>query len=293
MINNAYVLITPAFNESRCLPKTIESVLKQTVRPLRWILISDGSHDGTDTIMKTWEAQANLITYIRREKDPGVSGFRSKVAAIQMAYSHLRALSFEYVGILDADITVPETYYAQVIAEFKRNPILGMSGGFIFEQRNNRFESRPSNSLRSVAGGIQLFRRTCYESIGGHQPMPHGGEDWLCEIMARMKGWEVTAFPKIVAFHHNPSEGKRGPLRDAVRLGRMDYSVGSHPLFEIVKCIRRLQERPFGLRALFRLLGFTWSSIMGVRKAVSSEVVDYLRRDELHRLRMYIHDPRP
>lgn len=292
MSKDAYVLITPAFNEVQRLPQTIESVLKQTIRPLRWILISDGSNDGTDAIMKNGEVRVGLISYIRREKGPDVSGFISKVSAIQEAYNHLQALSFEYIGILDADITLTQTYYEQVIARFKRNPLLGISGGFIFERRKGRFENRPTNTTRSVAGGIQLFRRSCYESIGGHQSMPHGGEDWLCEIMARMKGWEVIAFPDIVAFHHNPSEAKRGALRDAIRQGKMDYAVGSHPLFEIVKCVRRLQEKPFFLRALLRLLGFTWSAINGNRKAVSVEVVDYLRREQMKRLRMHIHAPR-
>ena len=292
MSQDAYVLITPAFNEVHRLPQTIESVLNQTVRPLRWILISDGSNDGTDGIMKSWEARVDLISYIRREKDPDVSGFKSKVAAIQEAYTNLHAISFEYVGILDADITLTPTYYEQVITKFKRNPLLGISGGFIFEQHKERFESRPANTTRSVAGGIQLFRRYCYESIGGHQSMPHGGEDWLCEIMARKKGWEVISFRDIVAFHHNPSGAKRGALKDAIRQGKMDYSVGSHPLFELIKCVRRLQDSPFGLRALLRLLGFTCSAIKGARKDVSVEVVDYLRREQMHRLRMYLHNPR-
>lgn len=292
MSQDAYVLITPAFNEAQRVSQTIESVLKQTVRPQRWILISDGSSDGTDGIMKSWEARVDLISYIRREKDPDVSGFKSKVAAIQEAYTNLHSRSFEYVGILDADITLTQTYYEQVITEFKRNPLLGISGGFIFEQHKGRFESRPTNTTRSVAGGIQLFRRNCYESIGGHQSMPHGGEDWLCEIMARKKGWEVIGFPDIAAFHHNPSGAKRGALKDAIRQGKMDYSVGSHPVFEIIKCARRLQERPFGLRALMRLLGFTCSALKGARKDVSVEVVDYLRREQMHRLRMYFHDSR-
>ncbi len=292
MSQDAYVLITPAFNEVQRLSQTIESVLNQTVWPLRWILISDGSNDGTDGIMKSWEARVDFISYIRREKDSGVSGFKSKVAAIQEAYANLHALTFEYVGILDADITLPPIYYEQVIAKFKRNPLLGISGGFIFEQHKGRFESRPANTTRSVAGGIQLFRRCCYELIGGHQPMPHGGEDWLCEIMARKKGWEVLGFPDIVAFHHNPSDAKRGALKEAIRQGKMDYSVGSHPLFELIKCVRRLQESPFGLRALLRIFGFTCSAIKGARKAVSVEVVDYLRREQLDSLRRHLHDPR-
>jgi len=287
MSSGDYVLITPAFNEMQSIQQTIESLMKQTIRPVKWILISDGSNDGTDEIMKNWALRVDLISYIRREKDPSVSGFASKVSAIQEAYNHLLGLSFEYIGILDADITLTQTYYEQVIAKFKKNPLLGITGGFIFEQCEGRFESRRTNTDRSVAGGIQLFRRKCYESIGGHLPMPYGGEDWLCEIISRMKGWDVVAFPDIVAYHHNPSAAKRGALKDAIRLGKMDYSVGSHPLFELVKCIRRIQERPFILRALFRLIGFVWSALKGDRVAVSAEVVKYLRTEQMKRLRIF------
>jgi hypothetical protein len=143
-----------------------------------------------------------------------------------------------------------------------------------------------------VAGAIQLFRRACYEQIGGHMPLSYGGEDWICEILARKNGWSVAAFPDIIAYHHKTSESKRGVFRDALRQGKMDYAVGSHPLFELVKCIRRLRERPFVLRALFRFIGFTWSTLRGDPNKVSAEIVDYVRGEQLKRLRLQIRESR-
>jgi len=99
----------------------------------------------------------------------------------------------------------------------------------------------------------------------------------------------VMAFPDIVAYHHKPSEAKGEVFKDAIRQGKMDYSVASHPLFELVKCLRRVKERPFFLRALFRLYGFTWSAIKGDSIAVSAEIANYLRQEQLVKIMMYIH----
>ncbi len=288
MSESDYVLITAVYNEGAHIGATIEAVLAQSVTPHKWVIVSDGSTDNTDAIIKQHAERINFIEYIRREKSETSPSFVSKVCAIHAGVKAMSGTSYWFVGILDADITFGSDYYERVISKFHLDKKLGIAGGFIYERRDDVFRNRPSNTAKSVAGAIQLFRKECYEEIGGHVPLPYGGEDWICEILARKNGWTVTAFPDIVAYHHKPSEAKRGALKDSIRLGKMDYAVGSHPLFELVKCVRRVKERPFFLRALFRLLGFSWSSIKGNRRAVSAEVVYYLREEQMKRLKMYI-----
>ena len=287
-----YVLITAAYNEGAHIGSTIEAVLAQSLSAHKWVIVSDGSTDNTDAIVKEYSERNSFIKYIRREKSSESPSFVSKVYAIQEGYKLLSVAPYQFIGILDADITFGRDYYERVISKFHEDTRLGIAGGFIYEPWAGVFRSRPSNRSTSVAGAIQLFRRECYEAIGGHMSLPYGGEDWMCEILTRMKGWQVTAFPDIVAFHHNPSEAKRGAIKNAIRQGKMDYSVGSHPLFELVKCVRRVQERPYFLRALFRLLGFTWCVIKRERIEVSTDVIGYLRREQMNKLRILIHAPR-
>jgi len=244
MSDSDYVLITAAYNEGAHISATIEAVLEQSVTPHKWVIVSDGSTDNTDTIIKQYSKRRNFIEYIRREKTGTSPSFVSKVSAIQAGYKAVFGKPYRFIGILDADITFGRDYYERVIGKFREDKRLGIAGGFIYECRGHVFRSRPSNTRISVAGAIQLFLKECYEAIGGHVPLPYGGEDWICEILARKNGWAVTAFPDIVAYHHKPGETKRGVLKDAIRQGRMDYAFGSHPLFEIVKCSRRVQERP-------------------------------------------------
>jgi poly-beta-1,6-N-acetyl-D-glucosamine synthase len=292
MSGREYVLITAAYNEGKYIGAAIEAVLAQSIRPRKWVIVSDGSIDNTDAIIKHYAEKNNFIVFLRREKVDTSPGFASKVRAIHAGYAALASTSYQFIGILDADITFDRLYYEHVISKFYGDTKLGIAGGFIYERRGDEFRSRPSNTRTSVAGAIQLFRRDCYEAIGGHVPLKYGGEDWICEILARKNGLTVTAFPEIAAYHHKPGEAKRGAVRDAIRQGRMDYAVGSHPIFELVKCVRRIKERPFVLRALFRLLGFTWSAFKREGAAVSADVVCYLRSEQLKRLRKLVHAPR-
>lgn len=292
MSDSDYVLITAACNEGAYIGATIEAVLAQSITPQKWVIVSDGSTDNTDAIIKEYSERTNFIEYIRREKTGTSLSFVSKVCAIQAGYKAISGTPYRFIGILDADITFRRDYYERIIGKVHEDIRLGIAGGFIYECRGQVFRSRPSNTRTSVAGAIQLFRKECYEAIGGHVPLPYGGEDWICEILARKNGWAVKAFPDIAAYHHKSSEAKRGALKDAIRQGKMDYAVGSHPLFEIVKCSRRVQERPFVLRALFRLFGFTWSAIKGDDMAVSAEIVGDLRREQLKKLGIQIQLPR-
>lgn len=291
MSGNEYVLITAAYNEGAYIGATIEAVLAQSLRPQKWVIVSDGSTDDTDAVIKQYVKQCRFIEYFRREKAEGAPGFASKVSAIHAGYGALRGTRYRFIGILDADVTFDSDYYERVINQFHKDPELGIAGGFIYETRNGRSVSRSSNSTRSVAGAIQLFRRECYENIGGHRPIDYGGEDWVCEIEARCNGWTVEAFPQVIVQHHKPNVSRRGALREAIRQGRMDYVVGSHPIFEIVKCLRRVSERPYFLSAAVRYASFSWSCVAGYERVISEEGVKALRRDQAGRLKHLVQFP--
>jgi glycosyltransferase involved in cell wall biosynthesis len=285
MLNTDYVLITSVYNEDECISGTIEAVLKQTIKPLKWVIVSDGSTDNTDAIVKEYAKDCNYIEFVRREKIKQIRGFISKVEAIKTGYKALESLPYEFIGILDGDITIGAAYYENVLSRFHQNKALAIAGGFVYEPYKGEFKSRLTNTTHSVAGGIQLFRRECYEAIGGHQPALNGGEDSVCEIMARMMGWQVESFPHIIAYHHKPGAKKRGLLREAARAGAMDYTLGIHPLFEMVKCVLRLRQRPYILGSLTRFGGFLRAYSRGEKKIVSREMVAFIRSEEWMRFK--------
>lgn len=288
MAEDLFVLITAAHNEEDYIETTIRSIVDQTMRPLKWIIVSDASHDRTDEIARSWAAQYPFIEILRVDRDAQFS-FAAKANAIGLAYDRLKGLEYHFVGILDADIAYDPDYYGRLIQDFRNDAALGINGGFIYENVDGVFTNRRGNRSWSVAGATQMFRRECFEAIGGILPMPFGGEDWRCEIAARMKGWKVRSNPdlKVLHYRHTGSTGSR--FRYAFRQGQMDYSMGSLPSFVFLKCIDKMRSPRLALISLSRLGGFAWSYCAGPRRTVSKEFVRFLRREQRVRVLGSLH----
>jgi len=278
-----YILMTAAYNEEANIEKTFESVLAQTVLPERWVIVSDGSLDGTDEIVQRYAGKCAFIRFLRVTRSPGRS-FRSKVMALHAGNKFLQDVPFEFIGNLDADVSVGASYFRDLIAKFQERPQLGLAGGFVFEEENGEFQSRGTNRVYSVAHAAQLVRRECYEAIGGYAILEYGGEDWHAQVCAQMKGWEIEAFPELRIFHHRHTGEGGNLLRHKFRQGKMDYSFGSDPAFEILKCVRHLTESPFFIGSLARLMGFSWSFVTRERKPFSDEFIAFLRGEQKQKM---------
>jgi glycosyltransferase involved in cell wall biosynthesis len=279
-----YALLTSAHNEELLIGKTIESVISQTIVPVRWVIVSDGSTDHTDEIVRSYCVRYPFIRYFRLEQHES-RGTISKVNALTFAYKDLQDVEYDLVGNLDADVSFGDVYFEMLLKQFQLNPSLGIGGGLIYEEIGGEFRSRISNSITSVAHAAQLVRRQCYEGIGQYVALKYGGEDWYAEINARMLGWCVQAFPDLRVMHHRPTGGADWVLRHRFGEGKMDYSVGSHPAFELLKCVRRVPESPIALGAFARFIGFCWSYVGSEGRLVSPEFVNYLRREQKYKIK--------
>jgi len=275
----AYVLITAAYNEEAHIEKAIASVLQQTLRPQRWVIVSDGSTDRTDEIVKAHASQNDFMRFLRVARTPGHS-FRSKIVAWNKGLPLLQDVSFDFIGNLDGDVSAEATYFQELITRFENSPQLGIVSGFVCEETGGEFRSRSSNRIDSVPHAAQLVRRECYEAIGGYAALPYGGEDWNAQTCARMKGWTAEAIPELKVFHHRHTGAGTNLLRHRFRLGKLDYSFGSDPVFEVFKCLQRIPERPLLLGGMARLAGFAWSSVRQESRAVSAEFIEFLRREQ-------------
>lgn len=280
----AYVILTAAYNEEENISKTIESVLSQTLPPKVWVIVSDGSTDKTDEIVKGYAEKNGCIRFLRKARKSG-HNFGAKVRALQSGMELLADVEYDYIGNVDADLTIEPSYFESLIERFNGNPRLGIAGGFVFEEYGGVFRSRRSNRTYSVAHAGQLVRRECYEAIGGYAVLEYGGEDWHAQTSARMKGWEARAFPELPIYHHRHTGEGDVLIRHRFRQGRMDHSFGSDPLFEVLKCLERLPERPFIIGGLARLLGFAWSYLRDEKRPVSDQFVAFLRNEQRSKLR--------
>lgn len=278
-----YVLMTAAHNEEDFIEGIIRSVLAQTLLPQRWVIVSDNSTDRTDEIVENYARQHDFIRVLHITRAPG-RDFGSKVMALQQGSKLLEGVEYDFIGNVDADVSLEPSYFEELISHFRRHQNLGLAGGFLYEDSGREYRSLRINDVRNVFHAAQLVRRECYEAIGRYAVLKYGGEDWYAQTKARMKGWHVEALPKLKIFHHRHTTGGSSPLRNAFRQGRLDYSFGSDPFFEIIKCLRRIPERPYFGNTLARLAGFIWPYICREPRAVRDEFASFLRREQKERV---------
>lgn len=287
MVKKKYVLVTAARNEENQIGETIESILSQRVKPSKWVIVNDGSTDRTQEVAEKYMRGNEFIQTIRFE-DVCIRNFASQVHAINFGYNLMKKLDFDYFGNLDADITLESDYYDKILEKFEKNLRLGLAGGFVKENVNGLFKTRLFNSLDSVPHAIQLFRRECYESFQGYIPLKYGGPDWYAEIMSRKNGWKVQAFRDIPVYHRRRTCAAEGMMKGGFRQGLMDFSVGSHPLFEFLKCVSRVRERPLFLYAIMRFTGFSWANMKREKRIVSKDFINFLRQEQINRIRAFV-----
>ncbi len=281
-----FVLLTAAYNEEAYIEKTIQSVLSQTRRPRKWVIVSDNSHDCTDQIVQNYVKRHDFINLLRVKREEG-HDFGAKVAALRKGEELLRGVEYDFIGNLDADITLDPNYFDELILHFQENSELGLASGFVHEDYGTGFRSRWFNSVHNVPHAAQLVRRECYEQIGGYAALKYGGEDWYAQTCAKMNGWQVESISNLKIFHHRHTGAGAHPLRNAFRLGRLDYSFGSDPLFELVKCIRKFKDKPYLLASLTRSVGFLWCYLLNEPYLVQREFVAYLRAEQRARISSY------
>lgn len=278
-----YVLITAARNEQDYIEKTILSVIAQTKKPEKWVIVSDGSLDNTEEIVRKYEKDYSFIKLVVKISSEG-RDFASKVYAIQLGLELLDNIDYDFIGILDADVSFENNYYSSLIDEFRKNPILGIAGGKYFDIVEGKLIPIYSSPY-SVRGATQFFRKECFNSIGGIKPMKYGGEDGLACVSARMHGWELENFGYLTVLHHRPTgTSGRNLLKTRVHDGFVEYHLGFHPLFQFVKSIRRIKQKPFLLGSLLRIYGFWLANFKKERRFVSDEFIKFIRTEQLKRI---------
>lgn len=279
----AYVLITPARNEEAFLEGTIRSVISQTILPERWIIVSDGSTDRTDQIAKAAAGEHPWIDVIRMPEHEDRQ-FAAKVRSFEAGFEAVRGLPFEVVGNLDADLTFEPDYFEYLLGQFAQDSLLGVAGTPFVEGSSRSYDYRFTN-IEHVSGACQLFRRRCYEEIGGYQPIKGGGIDWVAVTTARMRGWKTRTFTdRILRHHRKMGTGRSSLLGARYGLGVQDYYLGNHPLWQLVRMFYQMKYPPYVVGGLALFAGYAVSALAGRKKPVSDELVAFIRREQLGRL---------
>lgn len=277
----SYVVVTPVRDEEAYLPFTIDSMVKQTIRPQEWIIVNDGSKDKTGQII---EEAASRHSWIR-----GVHcadrGYRKWGAGIIEAfYAGFNALTcrnWDFMSKLDGDLSFEPDYFESCFRKFQENPAIGIGGGVLYHYENGKrvLERHPTFHVR---GGVKIYHRACWDALDGLWVGP--GSDTVDEVKANMLGWTSMSFTDIHMIHHRFTGASWGRWGSLVKDGKIDYVTGYHPLFEAAKSVVRLVRRPYVLGSVAMVYGYVTARLQRMQRVDDPELIRYLRRQQLARL---------
>lgn len=279
-----YVLITPARNEEAFIEKTLESMVCQTVLPVKWVIVNDGSTDATASIVSRYVEKNPWIDLVnlpqRQERH-----FAAKVHAFNAGRERLRNVEYELIGNLDGDVSLDPNHFEFLLGKMKRDPRLGVAGT-IFREEHYSSETDSFEGQNHVSGQCQLFRRECFEEIGGYCPNKAGGIDWIAVTSARMKGWKTTSFREKSFFHYRHlGTAERNVFAAMFSYGEKDYYLGGHPLWELFRFTYRMAKRPYFIGGLSLGLGYGWAMLRRAKRPVSKELMKFHRKEQMRKLK--------
>jgi glycosyltransferase involved in cell wall biosynthesis len=280
----SYVLITPARNEEAFIEKTIESVIHQTVLPLKWVIVDDGSTDSTPEIISRYLGQHSWMEMVQMPQWRDRS-FAAKVQAFDAGFEKVKNLQYEIIGNLDGDISFDKNYFEFLAGKFAEDPTLGVAGT-IFREEGYSSETDSFEGHKHVAGGCQLFRKQCWEQIGGYIPHRAGGIDWMAVTTARMMGWKTESFREKSFFHYRRlGTAQRSLLSSLFSYGEKDYYLGGHPVWELFRVAYRVAKPPFIIGGVALGAGYCWAFLHRARRAVSQELMAFHRKEQMAKLK--------
>lgn len=284
MTSCPYVLITPARNEEAFIEKTLESITRQTVPPMRWVIVNDGSTDATVAKIHPYLANNPWITLVdlpvRRERH-----FAAKVFAFNAGQEKVRDLRYVVIGNLDADVSLDQDHFEFLMNQFIEDPTLGVAGT-VFREHGYNSATDSFEGEAYVSGQCQMFRRECFEEIGGYKPNKGGGIDWMAVTHARMIGWKTRSFREKSFFHHRKlGTAERGILASSFSYGQKDYCLGGHPLWELFRVAWRMTKRPYVVDGAVLGLGYLWAALRRAQRPVSRDLMHFHRREQMKKLR--------
>jgi poly-beta-1,6-N-acetyl-D-glucosamine synthase len=282
------LLITPVRDEAENVEEVVAGVAGQSRAPDLWLVVDDGSGDGT---RERFEQHAARLPYLRVVSTPPDftrdSGDRLAAAAPDRAWNFgLREAGeegFTHFGKLDGDIVMPSNYLAEMLGRFAADPQLGMAGGAIVEREGDGWRAlkTPADHVTAPA---RIYSRECLEAIDG---MPEQlGADVITTTYARMRGYRTATFADLEVKHLRPIGTAQGALRGRARHGAYQWIVHYSLLWVALRSLLvAVRFRPYGISGLWFLGGYLGAALRGVPRVEDPEFRRFQRREQRQRLR--------
>ncbi|KKG29194.1 glycosyl transferase [Methanosarcina mazei] len=283
-----YVLMTPCKNEEKSLPKFSESIINQTITPKLWLIINDSSTDKSSEILSDLERKHNWIRVITTEGTKRDLSFHyAKVVSdgfsLILQISCKEKISFEYLGLIDADMILENNFFEKIIDRFEKNPRLGIASGNAVYYNGDKLVAEEGRENLPI-GGLRVWRKNCFIETGGF-PISYSA-DSVSNVLAILRGWDTKKFDDIIGVQTRRTSSAEGLWKGYRTKGESDYYRDYHPLYVIFKFVKYSLTSPSYI-GLAYLDGYI-RGIIKIRKKIDiPEVRKYYRNKHLEVGRYY------
>lgn len=273
-----YIVISPVKNEGRFIGETLSSMAAQTIKPVEWVIVDDGSTDETAKIVKGY---AQKYRWMRLVEHKGARRSRGAhiVAIVYLGLSRVKASDFDYIVKLDCDLSFEPGFFERALDYLEENPRLGITSGISYIASGGRLVEEKSSRGHTL-GACKIYRRKCFDDIGG---LVHAmGWDGIDEVKARMKGWDAEPVPGLRVIHLRPEGQASGTFTSGKERGRGSYFMGYHPLFFAFRAAKSLIKSP--LDGLGMVTGYIGCVLGRAERIDDREFISFLRTNQLRKL---------
>lgn len=279
LMNRRYVLITPCRDEAEHARTTLASIAAQTVPPALWLIVDDGSTDGTAQIIAEYAARYRFIKVIKRPDRGARAVGPGVVDAFYAGYETIDLQDFDYLCKLDLDLDLPARYFEILIERMEANPRIGTLSGKPYVLVGKDYIPEPCGNEMSV-GMTKFYRVDCFQQIGGfvRQVMWDGID---CH-RARMRGWVAASADDVAALrftHLRPmGSSQKGILTGRARHGYGQYFMGTAPFYMLASSVFRMRSTPVVLGGLAMIWGYVRGAARRQPRLDDPEFRRFLRR---------------
>lgn len=251
-----FLAVTPARNEASRLPETARAFLAQTVRPVVWVIVDDGSSDGTGDVADALAREHAFVRVVRRPDRGRRSVGGGVVEAFDAGLAAAADVPRDFVAKVDADVTFGPRYLERLAERFAEDPRLCAASGKVYRP-TARGPVEEFIIDEQTSGAFKCWRAEWFAAMGGL--VREAMWDGIDLHRARMAGLRTRSFrdPELAITHHRlMGSSDRGVLRGRLRWGRGQYFMGSHPAYMAASAAFRMAEKPYVVGGLCILLGY-------------------------------------
>jgi poly-beta-1,6-N-acetyl-D-glucosamine synthase len=259
------VMVSPMRNEAKHLGAVIRAMAAQTRPPDEWIVVDDGSTDGTREILDRAALELTFLRVVSAPEFPMPEGAdRLSHAAAPRVFNYGLSLSepFRFVGKLDGDVELPPDYFERLLAEFRSDPRLGIAGGVVVEQHDGEWRVHGASHLAHVRGALRLYSAQCLTAVGGVREVL--GWDGIDIVLAHKNGFRTQSFDDLIAQHHRPTGTAQGALKGHLRWGRCQYIQGYPAYWVLARAVKVGTAEPRVLSGFAYVAGYAQAALKRV-----------------------------